>query len=323
MGEITRFNGLGLTDDLGSMHNILRPETIESVFLMWRTTKSQIYRNWGQRILAAFSRMKAPYGYAGLHNVNKPWEVKDDMPSFFVAETLKYLFLLFADESALSLDDMVLNTEAHPLPTIRHGVAKHGMTWTCGGADAAAAATRKKNKKRRLAKPADVETANKSDTGIADANVTIDAAGLHSIDINYELHLTAGLTEQCKEELLDEKADVLQALQESCYFHADSVEAKLNETKAELESTYSLLTQCSTALAFSSSAPVQPPLATPAPSVPLDFKRQKGAQQGALPCWVGAFTFERCCIPPPHGNPGCWDGDFTFGNCCVGATEAT
>jgi len=73
--EITRFNGLGLTDDLGSMHNILRPETIESVFLMWRTTKAQIYRNWGQRILAAFSRMKAPYGYAGLHNVNKPWEV--------------------------------------------------------------------------------------------------------------------------------------------------------------------------------------------------------------------------------------------------------
>lgn len=36
--------------------------------------------------------------------------------SFWLAETLKYLFLLFSDQDALRLDQWVLNTEAHPLP---------------------------------------------------------------------------------------------------------------------------------------------------------------------------------------------------------------
>jgi len=33
-----------------------------------------------------------------------------------LAETLKYLYLIFADDSLISLDDYVFNTEAHPLP---------------------------------------------------------------------------------------------------------------------------------------------------------------------------------------------------------------
>ena len=37
-------------------------------------------------------------------------------PSFFLAETLKYLFLLFGSEEVVSLDQWVFNTEAHPLP---------------------------------------------------------------------------------------------------------------------------------------------------------------------------------------------------------------
>ncbi len=37
------------------------------------------------------------------------------MPSYFLAETLKYLYLLFAPEDTLNLDLVVLNTEAHPL----------------------------------------------------------------------------------------------------------------------------------------------------------------------------------------------------------------
>ena len=42
-------------------------------------------------------------------------EKGDLMPSYFLAETLKYLYLLFAPESALDLDKVVFNTEAHPL----------------------------------------------------------------------------------------------------------------------------------------------------------------------------------------------------------------
>jgi len=124
--EITRFNSHGLVDDLGSMHSILRPETIESLTILWRTTKAQIYRNWGQRIMAAFGRMRTPYGYTSLNDVNKPWDRRDDMPSFFVAETLKYFFLLFAEgiaaeqgsneEQAWQLADILYHILTHVDP---------------------------------------------------------------------------------------------------------------------------------------------------------------------------------------------------------------
>ena len=39
----------------------------------------------------------------------------DGMESFWIAETLKYLWLLFGPDDLLSLDEWVLNTEAHPL----------------------------------------------------------------------------------------------------------------------------------------------------------------------------------------------------------------
>ncbi|CAE7705298.1 MNS3 [Symbiodinium sp. CCMP2456] len=128
--EITRFNGHGLEDDHGSMHNILRPETVESLFVLWRTTKLQVYRNWGQRLLSAFYRLKTSYGFASLHNVNQPSSKRDDMPSFFLAETLKYLFLLFSPDSVLPLDRFVLSTEAHPVPMMR-AMSSLGVEWPC------------------------------------------------------------------------------------------------------------------------------------------------------------------------------------------------
>lgn len=42
--------------------------------------------------------------------------VKDNMmQSFFLAETLKYIYLLFSPPSVIPLDEWVFNTEAHPL----------------------------------------------------------------------------------------------------------------------------------------------------------------------------------------------------------------
>ena len=35
---------------------------------------------------------------------------------FFLAETLKYLYLIFCDDNVISLDEWVFNTEAHPVP---------------------------------------------------------------------------------------------------------------------------------------------------------------------------------------------------------------
>jgi mannosyl-oligosaccharide alpha-1,2-mannosidase len=39
----------------------------------------------------------------------------DKMESFWMAETLKYFYLLYSKPDVVSLDDFVFNTEAHPL----------------------------------------------------------------------------------------------------------------------------------------------------------------------------------------------------------------
>lgn len=49
----------------------------------------------------------------------------DVSQSWFFAETLKYFYLLFSPDSALSLEDWVLNTEAHPLK-VQHGGPQDG-----------------------------------------------------------------------------------------------------------------------------------------------------------------------------------------------------
>jgi mannosyl-oligosaccharide alpha-1,2-mannosidase len=36
------------------------------------------------------------------------------MNSFWLAETLKYFYLLYSEPSLMSLDEWVFNTEAHP-----------------------------------------------------------------------------------------------------------------------------------------------------------------------------------------------------------------
>ncbi len=54
-------------------------------------------------------------GYSGVVDVGVMPPTKDDkMQSFWLAETLKYLYLLFSPPSTISLDEWVFNTEAHP-----------------------------------------------------------------------------------------------------------------------------------------------------------------------------------------------------------------
>ncbi len=48
----------------------------------------------------------------------------DVQQSFFLAETLKYLYLLFSDDSLIPLDKWVFNTEAHPLPVLSKATQK-------------------------------------------------------------------------------------------------------------------------------------------------------------------------------------------------------
>ncbi|KAF5355355.1 hypothetical protein D9758_006099 [Tetrapyrgos nigripes] len=97
---------------------LLRPETLESLYIMWRVTGDSKWRNRGWRIFEALERhTKTPYGYASLRTTEVvPPSKEDDMPSYFLAETLKYLYLMFTNEDPISLDKWVFNTEAHPFP---------------------------------------------------------------------------------------------------------------------------------------------------------------------------------------------------------------
>lgn len=93
----------------------LRPEIIESAYYLYHFTKDKKYLNMGRTFydgLVKYCRTDA--GYAALRSVVTK-EQEDSMESFFLAETLKYLYLLFADESILNFDTVIFNTEAHPL----------------------------------------------------------------------------------------------------------------------------------------------------------------------------------------------------------------
>ncbi|XP_033112615.1 mannosyl-oligosaccharide 1,2-alpha-mannosidase IA-like [Anneissia japonica] len=97
---------------------ILRPEVIESYFVLWRATKDNKYREWGWEAVEALNKhCKVQDGFSGIRDVYASKVSHDDVQqSFFLAETLKYLYLLFSDNDFMSLDKWVLNTEAHPLP---------------------------------------------------------------------------------------------------------------------------------------------------------------------------------------------------------------
>lgn len=70
---------------------ILRPETFESYFVLWRLTHDQKYRDWGWEAVQALERhCRTPNGYCGVKNVYLDDPIKDDVQqSFFLAETLK------------------------------------------------------------------------------------------------------------------------------------------------------------------------------------------------------------------------------------------
>lgn len=103
---MTRLDGKGY---------LLRPEAIESVFYMYRITGEQYWRDMGWKMFTSIDRAsRAPYGGASLDDITKSTpEHLDKMESFWIAETLKYFYLLFDDPDTWSLDDWVMNTEAH------------------------------------------------------------------------------------------------------------------------------------------------------------------------------------------------------------------
>ncbi|KAI0101424.1 glycoside hydrolase family 47 protein [Hypoxylon sp. NC0597] len=95
---------------------ILRPEAIESVWYMYRITGDTSWQDKGWKMFNAIvSQTRTEAGNSAIDNVLLPnSDKKDEMESFWLAETLKYFYLLYSDPSLISLDEWVLNTEAHP-----------------------------------------------------------------------------------------------------------------------------------------------------------------------------------------------------------------
>ena len=88
----------------------LRPEAIESVFIMYRLTGDESWREKGWTMFNAVDRAtKTDVAHAAVKDVTSQLMEQDDtMESFWLAETLKYYYLLFSDPSLISLDEFVL-----------------------------------------------------------------------------------------------------------------------------------------------------------------------------------------------------------------------
>lgn len=104
-------------------HNLQRPETVESLYYLYSITKDPIYRKWGWELFENFVRntkvTKGGVRYTSLNDVTKsPSPIRDNLESFWLAETLKYFYLLFDDsgDARWDLTNVVFNTEAHPFP---------------------------------------------------------------------------------------------------------------------------------------------------------------------------------------------------------------
>ncbi|KAI7238721.1 hypothetical protein KC330_g2417 [Hortaea werneckii] len=106
---------LGFTA-ITNRHYILRAEAIESLFILYRITGDKSLQdlawNMFENIQNATETELANAALSDLTDTTAP--KMDEMESFWLAETLKYFHLIFSESDLISLDEYVLNTEAHP-----------------------------------------------------------------------------------------------------------------------------------------------------------------------------------------------------------------
>lgn len=96
---------------------ILRPEAIESIFLMYRITGKAEYQELAWKMFESIRKStETDLAFSAIDDVRTEGETtkSNSMESFWLAETLKYFFLIFSSPNLINLDEYVLNTEAHP-----------------------------------------------------------------------------------------------------------------------------------------------------------------------------------------------------------------
>jgi len=84
---------------------------------MYRITGDRTWQEKGWRMYkSVINATQTEVGHSSVEDVGVPGGLKhnNEMESFWLAETLKYYYLLFTTPDVISLDEWVLNTEAHP-----------------------------------------------------------------------------------------------------------------------------------------------------------------------------------------------------------------
>ncbi|KAI1254745.1 hypothetical protein MGN70_003760 [Eutypa lata] len=97
---------------------ILRPEAIESIFILYRATgRRELLDSAWAMFQAIEKHTRTELANSALADVTvtdgEPHQL-DSMESFWLGETLKYFYLIFSEPDHISLDEYVFNTEAHP-----------------------------------------------------------------------------------------------------------------------------------------------------------------------------------------------------------------
>jgi hypothetical protein len=93
----------------------LRPEIVESTYYLYHYTRDPYYLRMGEQLWRDFVKhCRTDEGYAALKSVVTK-EKSDSMQSFLFAETFKYFYLLFAPAKTLAFEQVIFNTEAHPI----------------------------------------------------------------------------------------------------------------------------------------------------------------------------------------------------------------
>ena len=92
----------------------LNPEIMESAYYLLHFTKDKKYHKMNEKFWSDIKKYcRTDTGFTAVENV-KNMAKKDYMPTFFFAETLKYLYLTFSyGQIDFNFDDYIFNTEAH------------------------------------------------------------------------------------------------------------------------------------------------------------------------------------------------------------------
>ncbi|KAF6148314.1 hypothetical protein GIB67_025533 [Kingdonia uniflora] len=123
------FNLATLSVQHGQRSYPLRPELIESTYWLYKATRDSRYLDAGRDIVASLQYgARCPCGYCHISDVESHKQ-EDHMESFFLAETVKYLWLLF--DLAVGPNNLVENGPYNLLYSISQASSKFSSAQRC------------------------------------------------------------------------------------------------------------------------------------------------------------------------------------------------